>query len=110
MSIFSEGLLGEWQAARYLKRQGMRILRTRYRAPHGEIDLIARDRETLCFIEVKARPEGRLGDGVAAVTADKRRRVRLAAAQYLAAHPAQQVRYDIVEITAAGVRHLKNAF
>lgn len=88
----------------------MRILRARYRAPHGEIDLIVQDGDTLCFIEVKARLEGRLGDGVAAVTADKRRRVRLAAAQYLAAHPAQQVRYDIVEITAAGVRHLKNAF
>ena len=110
MSVFAEGLLGEWQAARYLKRRGMRILRARYRAPHGEIDLIARDGDTLCFIEVKARPQGRLGDGAAAVTADKRRRVRLAAAHYLATHPAERVRYDIVEITAAGVRHLKNAF
>lgn len=110
MSVFAEGLLGEWQAARYLKRQGLRILRARYRAPHGEIDLIAWDVDTLCFIEVKLRPRGRLGEGVAAVGADKRRRIRLAAAHYLLAHPAPQVRYDIVEITAAGIRHLKNAF
>ena len=45
-----------------------------------------------------------------ALTERQLQRVEELTAQYLAAHPAQQVRYDIVEITAAGVRHLKNAF
>lgn len=110
MSVFAEGLLGEWQAARYLRKQGIKILRTRYRGTHGEIDLIARDGDTLCFVEVKARPAGHLGDGIAAVNTVKRRRIRSAAQQYLAEHPAFNVRYDVVEITAAGIRYLKNAF
>ena len=45
------GLLGEWRAARYLKRQGMRILKRRYRAGRNEIDLIARDQTVLADIQ-----------------------------------------------------------
>ena len=104
------GLLGEWQAARYLKKQGMRIVARRYRAAHGEIDLIARDGDALVFVEVKARPKGTLHDGARAVNADKRRHLRSAASAYLAAHPCPRVRFDVVEITAAGPRHIKNAF
>ena len=108
--IFSKGLLGEARAARYLKKQGMRLLSMRYRAAHGEIDLIMRDGETLVFVEVKYRPDGMIGAGTTAVDADKRRRVRQAAESYLHAHPAQSVRFDIVEITRSGIRHLRSAF
>ena len=66
------GLLGEWKAARYLKKQGMRILKRRYRTAHGEIDLIAQDGGTVVFVEVKTRPDGRIGDGAAAVRKDKK--------------------------------------
>ena len=104
------GLLGEWRAAQYLKRHGMRILERRFRAGHDEIDLIAREGETVVFVEVKARPRGRLTDGARAVDQDKRRHLRDAAYCYLARHPAGQVRFDVVEITAAGIRHIKNAF
>ena len=110
MNRWEIGLLGEWQAARFLKKQGMRILARRFRTGHGEIDLIGRDGETLVFIEVKARPGGRLNDGLRAVGPDKRRHLRSAAAVYLAAHPAPRTRFDVVEITAAGPRHIKNAF
>ena len=104
------GLIGEWQAARYLKRRGMRILEKRYRAAHGEIDLIAKDQDTLVFIEVKSRPRGKMGEGAQAVNREKRRHLRFAAGQYLQSHPAHAVRFDVIEITAAGLRHLKNAF
>ena len=107
---FSAGLLGEWQAARYLKRQGMRILEKRFRTAHGEIDLIARDGETLVFIEVKSRPRGKMGEGVQAVNREKRGHLRYAAEIYLKNQPAVPVRFDVVEITASGLRHLKNAF
>ena len=82
-SVFETGLWGEHRAAAYLKRQGMRILEKRYRTPHGEIDLIAQDRDTLVFVEVKARPNGNEGDGLLAVNAKKRGHLRYAAQVYL---------------------------
>ena len=102
-SIFEIGLRGESQAAAYLKRQGMRT-------PHGEIDLIARDRDILVFVEVKARPSGNEGDGLLAVNAKKRGHLRYAAQVYLQAHPWEQVRFDVIEISTAGLHHIKNAF
>jgi len=110
MSSFLTGLRGERRAARYLRRQGMRILEKRYRARHGEIDLIARDGDAVVFVEVKARPRGNAGDGLTAVNGEKRRHLRYAAACYLQSHPADGVRFDVVEITSAGISHIKNAF
>lgn len=108
MNAFESGLLGEWRAERFLKAQGMKILKRRFRTRHGEIDLIAKDRETTVLIEVKYRPKGSPGDGLSAIGAEKKKRLRYAAAQYLKAHPAPSVRFDAVEISAAGIRHLKN--
>ena len=109
-SVFETGLWGEHRAAAYLKRQGMRILEKRYRTPHGEIDLIAQDRDTLVFVEVKARPNGNEGDGLLAVNAKKRGHLRYAAQVYLRSHPWEQVRFDVIEISGAGLQHIKHAF
>lgn len=112
MSIDSHhaGLRGEELACAYLRAHGYAILATRWRAQGGEIDIIARDDTYLCFIEVKHRPDGRLGAGLAAVTTDKRARMRRAAHAYIARmeRPAR-VRYDVIEVTRAGVWHRKNA-
>lgn len=108
-SSFLSGLFGEGQAARYLKKQGMRILDRRYRTAHGEIDLIARDGDTLVFVEVKNRPRGTIGEGAAAVNRDKKRHLRYAAKAYLSENPCERVRFDVVEITAAGIRHIPGA-
>ena len=109
MSDYLTGWLGESRAARYLKKQGMRVEARRFRGGRGEIDLVARDGSTLVFVEVKTREKGRLGDGAKAVDADKRRRLRSAAQAYLTVHPAQDVRFDVIEITAAGLRHIRGA-
>ena len=108
--IFDTGLQGEKQAAAYLKKQGMRILHTRFRTVHGEIDLIAKDQDTLVFVEVKTRPTGAEGAGLMAVNAKKRGHLRYAAQCYLQAHPCEQARFDVIEISAAGLRYIKNAF
>ena len=78
----------------------------------GEIDLIARDGDTIVFIEVKARPAGKLGAGVAAVTADKRRRLRHAADAYLSRKRLRDApcRFDILEFSRAGIFYMENAF
>ena len=110
MNIRETGLLGEMRAAAYLRKQGMRILEKRWRAAHGEIDLIAREGNTLVFVEVKTRPRGRLDSGLAAVNAEKRGHLRSAAWQYLRLHGDAPFRFDVIEISAAGLRHIKNAF
>lgn len=110
MNIRETGLLGEARAAMYLRRQGMRILERRWRAAHGEIDLIAREGNTIVFVEVKTRLRGRLDSGLQAVNAEKRGHIRSAARQYLREHNEAPFRFDVIEISAAGLRHIKNAF
>ena len=110
MNIRETGLLGEARAAAYLRRQGMRILEKRFRAAHGEIDLIAREGNTIVFVEVKTRPRGRLDSGLQAVNAEKRSHLRFAEQAYLRGRGETPFRFDVIEISAAGLRHIKNAF
>ena len=110
MNIKETGLMGEMRAAVYLRRHGMRILEKRWRAAHGEIDLIARDGSVIVFVEVKTRPRGRLDAGLSAVNAEKRGHIRYAARDYLRQYGQADCRFDVIEITAAGLRHIKNAF
>jgi len=113
VSRYETGLTGEAQAERYLtETQGMRCLARRYRAEAGEIDLVMDDHGTVTFVEVKARPRGMAGDGLMAVTRDKQRRMRSAALHYLVTNGLMEapVRFDVVEITRFGLRHVTNAF
>jgi putative endonuclease len=106
---------GEREAARYLRRQGFRILVRGYRTPRGEVDLIARDGNTLVFVEVKTR---RQGEPAEAVTHEKQRRLTLAALQFLKRHHLfeQRSRFDVVAIVwpdldrAPAIEHIRNAF
>lgn len=106
---------GEREAARFLRRAGMRVLVRNHRAPSGEIDLIARDGDTLVFVEVKTRREGVPAE---AVTPEKQRRITLAALHFLRRHRALEVRsrFDIVAIVwpvgarTPRVEHIRNAF
>lgn len=113
------GRWGEDQAARYLRAQGCTILAARFRCREGEIDLVAREGDFLCFVEVKLRRDARLAQAREFVTPAKQRKVRTAAMQYLIAYPsALQPRFDVVEVYAPYgeatknpvIRHWKNAF
>jgi len=89
---------GEREAARWLRRQGFPHPRGRgYRTPRGEIDLIARDGDTVVFIEVKTRREGEPAE---AVTPEKQRRLSLAALQFLKQHRLldERSRFDVVAL------------
>ena len=65
---------------------GYAILARRYRTRHGEIDIVARDGETIVFVEVKAKESADFGRAAHAVTAEKQRRVISMAVDYLARH------------------------
>jgi putative endonuclease len=109
------GRVAEDAAAAWLQAQGYRIVERNHRNAAGELDLVAEDGDTLCFVEVKARTETRFGPALAAVGPRKRRRVGRAAALYLAlAGVEPPCRFDVLamEAGAEGWRFtlLKDAF
>jgi len=109
------GREGEGAAFRFLVDQGFRVVERNYRAPCGEIDLIAVDGDTLVFIEVKTRRSRRFGEPFEAVDPRKQKRMTRAALWYLKRFDVPPpCRFDVVSISrAAGlpsVRHIRNAF
>ena len=106
------GIWHEVRAAGVVLRRGYRLLAWRYRAGKGEIDLIARDKSTIVFVEVKARVKQSRGAGIDAVTADKRRRMRSAANVYLKHKGLLDAacRFDIVKFTKDDVFYVESAF
>lgn len=112
MKQYDKGLTGEQRAEEYLLGLGMLCIARRYRGQDGEIDLIMRDGETVVMVEVKARPRGGAGAGLQAVTTAKQRRMLHAAQAFLVEREwfDLPVRFDVVEITAAGILHVPNAF
>ena len=77
------GKRSERLAAEYLKRTGYRIIETNFRSKVGEIDIIAKEKGTIVFVEVKARSSSRFGSPKGAVTPAKQRKISMAALDYL---------------------------
>jgi len=94
------GKSGENLACAELERRGYAILERRYRTRFGEIDVIARDGDTIVFVEVKARMGEEFGGGAAAITRWKQRRVAQMAVDYLSRHRLHNgpCRFDVVTV------------
>ncbi len=81
------------------------------RLPGGEIDVIARDGDTVVFVEVKARASGGFGSALGAVDARKRATLRALAADWLqVAAPRARARFDVVSFDAGRPRLHRGAF
>ena len=105
------GAAGEDAASAYLKSIGYRIVTRNLRGPGGEIDIVARDGETIVFVEVKARTSRRFGAALGAVDARKRARLRSVAADYLQfVAPNARARFDVLTFEGATPRLYRNAF
>jgi|SRR5688572_17465553 putative endonuclease len=109
---FALGLSAESRAAAYLVAKGYRIVARRFRSPVGEIDIVARRRNTLIFVEVKARE--RLDDAADSVIVRQQRRIIAAAEAWLAAHPDDvnlDMRFDVMLVAPRSLpRHITAAF
>lgn len=94
------GSLGEKIAASYLENLNYTILESNYRTRHAEIDIIAKDDDTLCFIEVKTRRSSRKGLAKEAITTAKQKKIILGARGYLTAEKIinTRIRFDVVEV------------
>jgi putative endonuclease len=112
------GVRGEKLAARYLRRQGFKILCRNFRGREGgEIDLVCRDRDTLVFVEVKTRTREDFGRPLEAVNRRKQRRISLGGLAWLRllGDPDIFFRFDVVEVviseeTDPRLELIRNAF
>lgn len=112
------GPRGEAAAERFLMTRGFRIVDRGVRGLLGEIDLVAVDRRTIVFVEVKTRRTARRGDPADAVDADKQRRLTRLALVWLRRHELLEhpARFDVVAVTWPNddepphIRHYENAF
>ena len=112
------GKRGEDLAAAYLIKAGYRILCRNYRAPEGEIDLIAEQKGTLVFVEVKSRSSDLFGEGYEAVNTAKQKKLRRLALFYLQEHGKsyRQMRFDVLSLLLSrngelrSLKHFKGAF
>jgi putative endonuclease len=112
VAAFRTGLSAETRAAAFLMAKGYRILARRFRTPYGEIDIVAKKRGLVAFIEVKAR--GKLDDAAYAVTPRQQQRIIDAANAWLMTHPEHadlELRFDALLIAPRSLpRHLIAAF
>lgn len=110
------GKEGEKIAAVYLKKKGYRIIEQNYRCPIGEIDIVARDKNELVFVEVKTRKSVSLGYPEQAVGFKKQKKISNLAMWYLLEKKLieSRARFDIVAIlmlpSGNEVRLIPNAF
>lgn len=111
------GNYGEQQAAAYLRKQGYEVLAQGYKNYCGEIDIIARKRNVLVFVEVKTRTNVRNGLPCEAVGWKKQQRLLRAGAVYMAAGRSTDLacRFDVVEVYIqpdgeVRLRQIENAF
>lgn len=106
------GERSEALAAEFLRREGLVITARNYRCRFGEIDLIARDGNTIVFVEVRSRANNAFGGAAASITASKREKLLKAARHYLATlRPTPPCRFDAVLLTGdpPRIEWLRNA-
>lgn len=105
------GRRAELLAAFLLRLKGFSIIATRMRTPLGEIDIVARRRRLVAFVEVKARATR--DAGVSAVTPQARRRIERAAGLFLARRADLAncaLRYDVIAVSGWRLHHLPDAW
>lgn len=110
------GRSAEEEAARFLRDNGYKILARNYRTKLGEIDIVACEKDTFCFIEVKARTSERFGVPQEAVSAAKKRQIQKAALHFIKKNKLfeRKARFDVVSLLYSGaipkIEIIKNAF
>ena len=109
------GKKGEELALRYLKDNGYKILETNWRFKHKEVDIIAREGNEICFIEVKTRSSDKWGSPEESVTVKKRKLLINAARAYVENMDCMcEVRFDVIAVITDGeqhtIKHIRQAF
>ena len=112
------GRFGEEQAARYLRKKGYTIFARNYRCRQGEIDIIARKKGVVVFVEVKLRKDADFAAAREFVTRSKQEKILKTASLWLSQNDCElQPRFDVIEVYAprgmdgpVSIEHLEDAF
>jgi putative endonuclease len=112
------GNRGEIEAGRFLERLGYQILHRQLRGRFGELDLVARDHDTIVFVEVKTRASTAAGHPTESITPAKQKKITRSALTFLKKHRwlNQRARFDVVAIIwpvgneTPQIQHYINAF
>lgn len=110
------GLKGETLAVKFIKKRGYAIITQNYKTPFGEIDIIAKDGDTIVFIEVKTRKNTIFGYPFESVNKKKIQKIKKSALHYLKKQRQEfSVRFDVISIlsTDSGrneIEHITDAF
>jgi len=106
------GNAGESAACGALMKAGLTVLERNFRRPTGEIDIIAKEKRTIVFVEVKTRSSLKFGRPSEAVGKAKQLHILRTAMLYLAENGLEDapVRFDIIEVLPDSIRHLRAAF
>ncbi len=104
------GQQGERTALLFLKTRGFTILETNYKTKQAEIDIIAKDNDTICFIEIKTRRSVKKGLPRESVTYSKQKKIITGAMFYLKKHKLMEskIRFDVIELLAKNTRFTVN--
>ena len=95
-----EGKNGEQIATKYLEIEGYKIICKNFRCLQGEIDIIAKDNETVVFVEVKTRTSFKYGEAKEAVNGTKQKHIYKAIEYYLYKNKLEDafIRIDVIEV------------
>jgi putative endonuclease len=112
----SLGSEGEFLAEQFLRKKGYSIVAHNYKTRIGEIDIIARDGETIVFVEVKTRSDDTFCEPYESVNMAKRAKMKKVASLYLQKQKKEfPARFDVISITCQkngqkAIRHIRDAF
>jgi len=111
------GEKGEKVAVKYLKKSGFEIIECGFKAMRGEIDIIAREKETIVFVEVKTRKSNEFGSPAEAVDSKKQAQIKKIASIYISKKYKKFIpcRFDVIGIIVKEkgnyeISHIRNAF
>jgi putative endonuclease len=111
-----KGKIGEDIAVKFLSRKGYKILKRNYRYGHGEIDIIAMDKDVLIFVEVRMKFSDKFGSPEDSVTIKKREQLKKIASAFIQMNEVNfsECRFDVIGITFKdgkfNINHIENAF
>lgn len=108
----SFGVTGENKSEELLRKLGYEILERNYRNKTGEIDIIAKHKDTIIFVEVKSRASNAFGGAVMAVTKSKQQKLIKTAYLYLQhkGFEKMNMRFDVITFNGTNLDHIINAF
>ncbi len=104
--LMSLGDRGEELAAGFLRDNGYKIISRKYKVKLGEIDIVALDKDVLCFVEVKARRSIKFGSGKEAVFGRKQRQISKVALNFLKENSClnKKSRFDVVSVDFSSIK------